>query len=100
MLPKIVVVIILTVAIAAFEPTRVYAVPFFIIALAVVFVIGKEGGMSAANLKIAELYIGAFAYLAKTNNTLIIPSNVADIAGLVASAMTVLDKTKQLGAAK
>jgi hypothetical protein len=31
---------------------------------------------------------------------LIIPSNVADIAGLVASAMTVLDKTKQLGASK
>jgi regulator of protease activity HflC (stomatin/prohibitin superfamily) len=62
--------------------------------------IGKEGGMSAANLKIAELYIGAFANLAKTNNSLIIPSNVADIAGLVASAMTVLDKTRQSGAAK
>ena len=61
--------------------------------------IGKEGGMSAANLKIAELYIGAFANLAKTNNTLIVPSNVSDIAGLVASAMTVLDKTKQLGVA-
>jgi regulator of protease activity HflC (stomatin/prohibitin superfamily) len=62
--------------------------------------IGNEGGMSAANLKIAELYIGAFANLAKTNNTLIIPSNVADIAGLVASAMTVLDKTKQSAASK
>jgi regulator of protease activity HflC (stomatin/prohibitin superfamily) len=60
--------------------------------------IGKEGGMTAANLKVAELYIGAFANLAKTNNTLIIPSNVSDIAGLVASAMTVLDKTKQAGA--
>jgi len=32
-------VIILTVAIAAFEPTRAYAVPFFIIGLAIVFVI-------------------------------------------------------------
>jgi regulator of protease activity HflC (stomatin/prohibitin superfamily) len=62
--------------------------------------IGKEAGMSAANLKIAELYIGAFANLAKTNNTLIIPSNVGDIAGLVASAMTVLDKTKQSAASK
>ena len=39
MLPKIVVVLILTAAIAAFEPTRVYAVPFFIIGLAIVFVI-------------------------------------------------------------
>jgi len=60
--------------------------------------IGKEGGMSAANLKVAELYISAFGNLAKTNNTLIIPSNVSDVAGLVASAMTVLDKTRQPGA--
>jgi hypothetical protein len=50
--------------------------------------------MSAANLKIAEKYIEAFGNLAKVNNTLIIPSNLADIAGLAASAMTVLDRTK------
>jgi len=57
--------------------------------------IGKEGGMSAANLKVAELYISAFGNLAKTNNTLIVPSNVSDVAGLVASAMSVLEKTRQ-----
>jgi len=62
--------------------------------------IGKEGGQSAANLKIAELYINAFANLAKASNTLIVPSNVSDVAGLVASAMTVLDKTKQVGASR
>src|SRR6185295_18284460 len=56
--------------------------------------IEAQGGMSAANLKVAELYIGAFQNLARTNNTLIIPSNLADVAGLVASAMTVLDRTK------
>jgi regulator of protease activity HflC (stomatin/prohibitin superfamily) len=61
--------------------------------------IGKEGGMAAANLKVAELYISAFGNLAKTNNTLIVPSNVSDVAGLVASAMTVLDKTRQGSAA-
>src|SRR5215207_9245028 len=53
--------------------------------------IEAQGGMSAANLKVAELYISAFANLAKTNNTLIIPNNLSDMAGLVASAMTVLD---------
>ncbi len=53
-----------------------------------------KGGMSAANLKIAEKYVEAFGNLAKANNTLIIPSNLSDIAGLVASAMTVLDRTK------
>ena len=56
--------------------------------------IGKEGGMQAANLKVAELYIAAFGNLAKTNNTLIVPTNLADVAGVVASAMTVLDKTR------
>jgi regulator of protease activity HflC (stomatin/prohibitin superfamily) len=56
--------------------------------------ISGTGGMNAANLKVAELYIGAFDNLAKTNNTLIIPSNLSDVAGLVASAMTVLDRTK------
>jgi regulator of protease activity HflC (stomatin/prohibitin superfamily) len=61
---------------------------------AVAAAIGAPGGMSAANLKIAEKYIEAFHNLAKVNNTLIIPSNLSDIAGLVASAMTVLDRSK------
>lgn len=52
------------------------------------------GGMNAANLKVAELYIGAFQQLARTNNTLIIPNNLSDVAGLVASAMTVIDRTR------
>jgi regulator of protease activity HflC (stomatin/prohibitin superfamily) len=56
--------------------------------------IASPGGTSAANLKVAELYIGAFSNLAKTNNTLIIPSNLSDVAGLVASAMTVLDRSR------
>ena len=52
------------------------------------------GGMEAANLKVAQQYVDAFASLAKTGNTLIIPSNVSDVAGVVASAMTVMDRTK------
>ena len=61
--------------------------------------ISSPGGTSAANLKVAELYIGAFKELAKVNNTLIIPSNLSDVAGLVASAMTVLDRSKMTEAA-
>jgi regulator of protease activity HflC (stomatin/prohibitin superfamily) len=61
---------------------------------AVADAIGKEGGLQAANLKVAELYIGAFSNLAKTNNTMIVPSNLADVASVVASAMTVLDRTR------
>src|SRR5688572_2466809 len=54
--------------------------------------INAPGGTQAANLDVAKLYINAFAHLARTNNTLIIPSNVADVGALVASAMTVLNK--------
>ena len=60
--------------------------------------IGKEGGLQAANLKVAELYIDAFANLAKQGNTLIVPSNLTDVAGMVSSAMTVLDKTRAAAA--
>ena len=56
--------------------------------------IGTAEGLSAANLKVAELYVSAFKELAKTNNTLIIPSNLSDAASFVASAMTVLDRAK------
>jgi len=56
--------------------------------------ISGPGGMEAANLKVAGQYIEAFANLAKASNTMIIPSNVSDVAGVVASAMTVLDRTK------
>jgi regulator of protease activity HflC (stomatin/prohibitin superfamily) len=61
---------------------------------AVAEAISAPGGQTAANLKVAELYIGAFGHLAKTNNTMIVPSNLADVASVVASAMTVLERTK------
>jgi len=62
---------------------------------AVADAIGDKGGMDAANLKVAQQYVEAFANLAKTTNTLILPTNVADVAGVVATAMTVLEKTRQ-----
>jgi regulator of protease activity HflC (stomatin/prohibitin superfamily) len=50
--------------------------------------IETPGGVNAVNLKIGELYIAAFANLAKTGNTLIVPSNLSDIASMVTSATT------------
>jgi regulator of protease activity HflC (stomatin/prohibitin superfamily) len=68
---------------------------------AVAEAIGDKGGLEAANLKVAQQYVEAFAGLAKTNNTLIVPASAGDVAGFVATAMTVLDKTRQAqGAAK
>jgi regulator of protease activity HflC (stomatin/prohibitin superfamily) len=61
--------------------------------------INEEGGMNAVNLRIAEQYLTEFGKLAKTNNSVIIPTNLADIAGMISSAMTVL-KTDNGKAAK
>jgi regulator of protease activity HflC (stomatin/prohibitin superfamily) len=61
---------------------------------AVAEAINTPGGQSAANLKVAEHYIQQFGNLAKTNNTMIVPSNLSDVASIVASAMTVLERTK------
>ncbi len=56
--------------------------------------INEKGGMNAVNLRVAEQYLGEFGKLAKTNNTLIIPSNLSDISGMIATAMEVIkDKT-------
>jgi regulator of protease activity HflC (stomatin/prohibitin superfamily) len=61
--------------------------------------ISDKGGMDAANLKVAQEYVAAFSQLAKQSNTLIVPSNAADVAALITTAMTVLDKTRQTQAA-
>ena len=56
----------------------------------VAMAIEKPGGIQAVNLKVAEKYVEAFSGLAKTGNTLIVPSNMADISSLIAGAMTVV----------
>lgn len=56
--------------------------------------INEEGGMNAVNLRIAEQYLAEFGKLAKVNNTMIIPSNLSDIAGVISSITQVVEKTK------
>lgn len=46
-------------------------------------------GKNAASLTLAEQYIDAFRNLAKTNNTLILPSNPSDVTALVTQALSV-----------
>ena len=52
--------------------------------------INEKGGINAVNLRVAEQYITEFGNLAKTNNSLIIPSNLSDMAGMIATAMKVI----------
>ncbi|MEP7367532.1 MAG: band-7 C-terminal domain-containing protein, partial [Acidobacteriota bacterium] len=52
--------------------------------------INDPGGRDAVQLRVAEQYIGQFGQLAKTNNTMIIPTNLADLSGIIATAMNVV----------
>lgn len=56
--------------------------------------ISLENGLNAVNLRIAEQYLTAFANLAKLNNTMILPSNLSDIAGVIATATAVFNETR------
>mgnify|MGYP001748981083 FL=1 len=51
------------------------------------------GGDTAVNLRVAEQYVEAFAQLARTNNTMIVPANLGDVAGLIATAMKTVQGT-------
>ncbi|XP_049762743.1 stomatin-like protein 2, mitochondrial [Schistocerca cancellata] len=58
--------------------------------------LASKDGQNAATFSVAEQYVEAFQKLAKTNNTLILPSNAGDIAGAVSQAMAVFQHlTKQ-----
>jgi len=52
--------------------------------------IESPGGLQAVNLKVAEQYVAAFGNLAIKANTMILPTNAADVAGMIATAMSVI----------
>ncbi len=56
--------------------------------------IREPGGADAVNLKVAEQYVNAFGELAKTNNSIIVPGNLGDMSGLIASAMQIVKAQK------
>lgn len=55
--------------------------------------IEQPGGSDAVNLRVAEQYIKQFGNLAKEGNTLIIPSNLSEVGGMVAAATSLIKKT-------
>jgi regulator of protease activity HflC (stomatin/prohibitin superfamily) len=52
--------------------------------------IREPGGEQAVQLKVAERAVDAYKELAQKNNTMIVPSNVSEVAGLIASAMAIV----------
>ena len=59
--------------------------------------IGQPGGAEAVQLKVAERAIDAYHALAKTNNTMIVPGNMTEVSGLIATAMAVMNKVQPGG---
>uniref|UniRef100_A0A1A7Y4X9 Stomatin-like protein 2, mitochondrial n=1 Tax=Iconisemion striatum TaxID=60296 RepID=A0A1A7Y4X9_9TELE len=49
----------------------------------------EQNGNAAASLSVAEQYVSAFSNLAKSSNTILLPSNTGDISGMVSQAMTI-----------
>jgi regulator of protease activity HflC (stomatin/prohibitin superfamily) len=60
--------------------------------------LASTGGREAANLEVAKKYLDEFGKLAKANNTMIVPGNLTDVAGMVATAMTTLRQTSKTAA--
>jgi regulator of protease activity HflC (stomatin/prohibitin superfamily) len=56
------------------------------------------GGREAMQLRIAEDYVQQFGNLAKSANTLVVPANLTDIAGMIALATRVFDQARPAGA--
>ena len=56
--------------------------------------IRQPGGEDAVNLRVAEQYVKAFGDLAKTNNSIIVPANLGEMSGLIASAMQIVKAQK------
>ncbi|HOK25979.1 MAG TPA: stomatin-like protein [Bacteroidales bacterium] len=56
--------------------------------------ISEENGLNAVNLRIAEQYLTEFGKLAKQNNTIILPSNLTDVGGIIATATAVFNEVK------
>ena len=54
--------------------------------------IRQPGGEQAVQLKVAQQAVEAFAQLAQKNNTMIVPSNLAEVSALIASAMALMKR--------
>ncbi len=55
--------------------------------------IEAPGGTQAVQLRVAEQYVDRLGMLARENNTMILPANLADVSSMIATAMNVIKHT-------
>ncbi|CAK7264579.1 Synaptotagmin-like protein 2 [Sporothrix epigloea] len=56
---------------------------------------GRDAAHSAVSLSVAEKYVDAFGKLARESTAVVVPGNVGDMAGLIATALGVYGKVGQ-----
>lgn len=56
---------------------------------------GKESAQGAVSLSVAEKYVEAFGKLAREGTAVVVPGNVGDMGGMIASAMAVYGKVNE-----
>ena len=54
--------------------------------------IGEKGGLESVNMQLAQQYLAQFGNLAKANNTMIIPADLADVAGVIKACTSVVKR--------
>jgi regulator of protease activity HflC (stomatin/prohibitin superfamily) len=56
--------------------------------------ISTKGGSEAVNMQLAQQYLNEFGKMAKVNNTMIIPSDLANVAGILKAATSIVKEVK------
>ena len=56
--------------------------------------LGERGGLEAMQLRVAEDYLTQFGNLAKAGNTLVVPANLSDVAGMISVATKVFEQRR------
>ena len=56
--------------------------------------ISNKGGSEAVNMQLAQQYLNEFGKMAKVNNTMIIPSDLANVAGILKAATSIVKEVK------
>ncbi|MDX9868565.1 MAG: stomatin-like protein [Kiritimatiellia bacterium] len=56
--------------------------------------VSSEGGLAAVNVQLGQQYLNEFGKLAKANNTMIIPADLANVAGILKAATSVIKEVK------
>ncbi|SLM35690.1 stomatin family protein [Lasallia pustulata] len=56
---------------------------------------GRESAQGAVSLSVAEKYVEAFGKLAKEGTAMVVPGNMGDMGGMIASAMAVYGKVSE-----